>query len=617
MRGERWKKRAPWIALPVLVVAAFAAGTCAAGRDDGDHDHAEHASDDAHDTQWTCSMHPQIRREEPGQCPICGMDLIPVAATDGDAEEATDPSRVVLSERAKALARLRTVAAGRTPDRVTERRLLGRVDYDETSLQTVTAWVGGRIDRLHVATTGQRVRAGQVIATVYSPELYQAHQDLLVAVRQARHAEGRGTVRDTAPAALQASRARLRLLGVPDAQLAEMEKAEAPWRQVRIRSPFGGTVIERLATEGQYVETGTGLYRVADLRRLWVQLDAYETDLPLLSVGQSVVLTAQALQGEPLEGKVAFVDPVVDRQTRTARVRIEVKSPDGRLRPGMFAEARVRADPKKAEDAPLTVPASAPLFTGRRSLVYVEVPGTERPTYEAREVKLGPRMGDAYSVLAGLREGERVVYQGAFVLDADLQIRGGASMMTLSDDTEPGPYDEVIDVPAAERRKLGPTLAAYLKLQRALADDDLERAGEAAREVREAARTSLARPPEAVRAWEATSRTLREHADHVAEASSLEAARAAFGTLTEHVKAMLRRFGNPLEAPLHVAFCPMAFDDRGATWLQEETDIANPYFGEAMRTCGEVKETLAPGAPLPSPVEPVRPTPAPAEGHVH
>jgi membrane fusion protein, copper/silver efflux system len=616
MTWQKWRRHALWMALPVVALVAFGVGRCSGSPNEHVHEH-EGEDGVGNETVWTCSMHPQIRRAEPGQCPICGMDLIPVSVDDDGTDDA-HPGRIVLSERAQALAQLRTAVVGRTVGRAAERRLLGRVDYDETSLQTVTAWTGGRIDRLHVATTGQRVRAGQVIATIYSPELYQAHQDLLQAKSQSDRAAGAPEhVAATARRALEATRQRLTLLGVTGAQLAEMEAADAPWRQVRIRSSFGGTVIERLATEGQYVETGTGLYRVADLRRLWVQLDAYESDLPLLSVGQPVELRAQALPGEVLEGKVAFVDPVVDRQTRTARVRVEVRSADGRLRPGMFAEARVRADPKEAEDAPLVVPASVPLFTGRRSIVYVEVPGTERPTYEAREVKLGPRVGDAYPVVAGLREGERVVVQGAFALDADLQIRGGASMMTRPDDTEPGRFDDALEIPAAERRKLQPTLAAYLDLQKALADDDLERARKAAQAVTSAAKATLTKTPKAARAWATMSRALREQAEHLGKATTLEAARAGLESLSESTQEMLRHFGNPLDAPVHLALCPMAFDGRGAMWLQEETAIDNPYFGKAMRTCGELKETLAPGAHLPSPAEPVRPTPAPAEGHVH
>ncbi len=424
-------KNAPWFALPVVAAVAFGLGTQMRDRGEappsGVHDHTR----ESEASIWTCSMHPQVRQNEPGQCPLCGMDLIAVEPELGD-EKAS--SRVTLSERAKTLARIRTSEVSRLGSGRVERRLLGRVDYDETSLRTVTAWIGGRIERLHVSTTGERVRRGQVIATLYSPEVYNAHQDLIQARQQLERLLDGATpsARRASEAALGAARDRLRLLGVPSNEVRSMEMAEKPSERVRIRTPFGGTVIERLATQGSYVETGSGLYRVAKLSTLWVQLDAYESDLPVMRAGQEVSLRVEALPGESFEGRVTFVDPVLDPNTRTARVRIEVKNRDRRLLPGMFVEASVQSDPAEspAREAPLVIPATAPLFTGRRSVVYVEVQDADAPTYEARVVNLGTRTGDLYPVLSGLREGERVVIHGAFALDADLQIQGGNSMMS-------------------------------------------------------------------------------------------------------------------------------------------------------------------------------------------
>lgn len=424
------RRMAPWLALPVVALLAFGLGSWL----QSDQKSANQATDphphDAEEAVWTCSMHPQIRQLEPGQCPICGMDLIPV---EGSTSSQDDERRVSLSDRAKILARIRTVEAQRLGSGRVERRLLGRVDYDERSLRTVTAWVSGRIDRLHVSTTGERVKRGQVIATLYSPEVYTAHQDLIQAHQQLERLQVAATpsASRAAQAALEAARERLRLLGVPSGEVRTMERAAKPSERVRIRTPFGGTVIERIATQGSYVETGSGLYRVADLSTLWVQLDAYESDLPVLKAGQRVSLRVKALPGEVFQGRVTFVDPVLDPQTRTARVRIEVKNQDRRLRPGMFVEASVQSDAAGSE-TPLVIPATAPLFTGRRSVVYVEVLDAESPTYEAREVTLGPRMGELYPVLAGLQEGERVVIHGAFAIDADLQIQGGDSMMNDS-----------------------------------------------------------------------------------------------------------------------------------------------------------------------------------------
>lgn len=612
----RWRARArrvvPWVLVAAL---AFGAGMLArgAGRP-AEHVHPPAGTADAA-TVWTCSMHPQIRRNEPGQCPICGMDLIPAS---GASEASTRPERVTLSDRAQALSRLRTTEVRRREGSAVDVRLLGRVEPQESAARTVTAWVGGRIDRLHVRVTGQRVSAGQVIATLYSPEVYAAHQDLLSAKRQlARMAAASPIARTAAEAALGAARDRLRLLGVRDAELTRMEGADQPTRQVAIRTPFGGTVMERLATEGAYVTTGAPLYRLADLSRVWVQLDAYESDLSSVATGQSVRLEVESLPGETFEGRVAFIDPTIDPRRRTARVRVEVSNRGGRLRPGMFAEAVVAAGGRAGEQAPLVIPDSAPLFTGRRAVVYVEVQQQDRPTYEARVVRLGPRMGGVYPVVAGLSEGDRVVTRGAFVLDADLQIRGGASMMSAPDDTQPGPWDEAITLPAAARSALAPLLASYLDLGAALAADDLARARSAAGSlVAQVGSTELTEPAEASQVWARVRPDLRQHGSQVAAATTLETARSAFEPLSHDVQVLVRRFGNPLGEPVNLAFCPMAFGSRGAEWLQRGTAIDNAYFGAAMRSCGEIRATVGPGGFLGAPAEPGAPA-APAAGHSH
>ncbi|MFK7929196.1 MAG: efflux RND transporter periplasmic adaptor subunit, partial [Myxococcota bacterium] len=353
-------------AMALSLLVAFALGGWLLGGGSGEpvDEHAEHADAEV----WTCSMHPQIRQDAPGSCPICGMDLIPVTSSAGGGS--TD--RVVLSERARALSKLRTTSVKRQTDAAAEVHLLGRIEAAESTRRNVTTWVGGRIDRLNVNVTGERVRRGQTIATLYSPEVYSAHQDLITARSQVmRLADGAPGARQAAVAALGAARERLRLVGVPDAELQRMVESSEPTRALAIRSPFSGTVIERVATEGAYVETGATLYRVADLGTLWVQLDAYESDLGRLEVGQSVELRVDAMPGRSFDGRLAFIDPTLDTQRRTARVRVVVDNADGSLRPGMFAEAIVSAPPIGA-DAPLVIPETSALFTGKRSVVYVE-----------------------------------------------------------------------------------------------------------------------------------------------------------------------------------------------------------------------------------------------------
>lgn len=584
--------------LVVVAGLAFGLGRCSvfeSGAADT-HSHSDAPSEPS-GVVWTCSMHPAIRESASGSCPICGMDLIPVTSADSHSDAA--PDRVSLGPRARVLAKIRTARVRRAGASGTTLRLLGRVDYDETSLQAITSWVAGRIDTLHIEATGQRIRRGQVVATLYSPEAYSAQQDLLAARRAlARLESGSELARSAAQAGLAAARERLILLGIPEDSIDQVESAGRAERHIAVHSPFAGTVIERLVTEGDYVGVGAPLYRIADLNRLWVQLDAYESDLARLAVGQVVQIAVEALPGELLEGRIAFLDPSVDSERRTVRVRVEVRNPGQRLRPGMFARAEVRAEDASSTE-PLVIPASAPLFTGARSVVYVEVPDAESPTYEARTVRLGLRNDSVFPVVAGLQEGERVVVDGAFVLDAELQIRGGQSMMTRPDDHEPGPFDEVFETPRSWESGLRSIVEAYLHVQERLADDDLLGAREGLTDLASALdRFHPSEPVAAARAYHEVALALRSDTAQARRAGALEVVRAHFEALSQQLALLLRRFGNPTSNELRVARCPMAFDNRGAEWIQTSERVDNAYFGHSMRHCGSITATIAPSAHL-------------------
>ncbi|MFT4977159.1 MAG: Cu(I)/Ag(I) efflux system membrane fusion protein, partial [Myxococcota bacterium] len=310
------------------------------------------------------------------------------------------------------------------------------------------------------------------------------------------------------------------------------------------------------------------------------------------------------------EGEIAFIDPTVDSRLRTAKVRVQVDEP-GTLRPGMFAEAVVTASDGAS---PLVIPATAPLFTGRRSIVYVERP-SERGgfSYTPRTVRLGPRLGEVYPVVAGLSAGERVVTRGAFAIDADLQIRGGPSMMSTPDDTATEGA-ALVPLTPTQRASLAPTLSAYLEVQVTLADDDLPAAVQAAGAV-VAAAAAVRLEGAAAAPWSEVSAHVKTHADALAKAGEIEAARAEFEPLSLAIEAVLRRFGNPLDAPVQVAFCPMARGSEGARWVQQGTDIDNAYFGASMLSCGEITAAVDPGTYLAEPTEPADTTSH--DGHDH
>lgn len=401
------------------------------------HDHSEHTvegKDGEGQTTWTCSMHPNIKLPEPGQCPVCFMDLIPLVE-DGDGGERLSLRQLRLTPTARKLAEV-AVAPVRRSDLDMATRLVGKVDYDETRLGRITAYMAGRLDTLHVDFMGARVRRGQPMASIYSPELRTAQAELIQAVRTLKNL-GPGAmdlVRATSAKTEKAAREKLRLLGLSKDQIEAIAKREEPVDHVTLYAPMGGVVIEMSVREGDYVRTGQTLFGVADLSRLWVVLEAYETDLPWIEQGMDMAFTTEAYPGRRFKGRVAYVDPMVDETTRTVRVRLDVDNPGGLLKPGMFVKAERAAqggaggDAGQTRESELVIPDTAPLITGKRAVVYLQAPGDEG-LYVGREVVLGPRVGDHYVVREGLEEGDLVVVNGNFKIDSALQILARPSMM--------------------------------------------------------------------------------------------------------------------------------------------------------------------------------------------
>ena len=601
-------------AAALAIVIAFVVGTCF-GDGGSDHAHpAASAASAAAPTTWTCSMHPQIKLPEPGQCPICGMDLIPL---EDDTKDQLADNQVAMSERAQSLARIETVAV-RSADTTIEMRLLGRLEYDETSVRTITTWTDGRIDRLLVSALGEKVKRGQMIATLYSPEVYAAQVDYVQAKLQLdRLDKALPVAKRAAKAALESAATRLRLLGVKPRSADKIRADTSPAKHIGVTAHYGGTVVEQMVNEGAYVEAGTPIFKVADLSTIWAQLDAYEGDLGRIAKGQHVTLEISSFPGEKFEGKVAFVDPIVDPRTRTAQIRVVVPNPDGKLSPGMFADAVIAAGDGDAEAVHLAIPVTAPLFTGKRSVVYVELAERDKPTYEARVVDLGPRAGDVYPVLAGLKEGERVVVRGAFALDADLQIRGGRSVMTMDDDRA-REARKPVRVTAKFMQGLSRVMDAYLDLHERLAADDLAGSQAAFAKLGEqAAGFDPRAPEEASKVYDELATEIAAEARQASKSEDIEAMRRRFATISERMILAAVRFGNPSTTPVRLAFCPMARDNQGAYWLQRADAVDNPFFGAKMPTCGDVRASAAQLERLPSPGgEPeAEPEPAPASHH--
>lgn len=567
-------------------------------------------------------MHPQIQQPEPGDCPICGMDLIPLESDAG----ADDGPRVMsMSESSRALANIQTTVVARYYPEA-QIRLVGKLAFDETREKSLTARFPARIDELFVNFTGIEVKQGEHLAKVYSPELLTAQRELLSAHRA-----------DPSSSITRAAREKLRLWDLLPEQIdAIIDSGEAKDHFV-LKAPIGGVVVSRHVTEGSYVKTGEPLFKIVDLSVLWAYLDAYESDLPWLRYGQDVAFSVQSFPGEEFHGQIAFIEPLVSPKTRTIPVRVNVPNQDQRLKPGMFVrgvvESRLAEDgqvyapeyagkwispmhPEIVKDgpgscdvcgmdlvpaeelgyvenesgaAPLVIPSSAVLRTGNRAVVYVEKPDAERPTYEGREIVLGPRAGDAFIVTAGLDVGERVVTSGAFKIDSALQIQAKPSMMNPDGGGSAPGHNHSGGSEHAAHQQMPPELEisteqaielipAYLAMQGALAADDLDTAKVQAK---------------AMMVITGHSGSLSDLLHDMLATDQLDAFRKPlFETLSNAFITAAK--SNPASMPenLMIMHCPMVYGDRGADWLQTTEPLQNPYFGAMMLKCGEVKERI-------------------------
>ena len=387
--------------------------------DHSGHTH-EMTTDENGKQVWTCSMHPQIKMDKPGKCPICGMDLIPLKTT-GSGDATIDPDAIQMSKEAVALANIQTTVVSKQ-NPVKEVRLYGTVQADERLSQSQASHVNGRIEKLFINFTGESVHQGQTIATIYSPELLSAQQELLEAAK----------MQSVQPALLQAAREKLRLWRLTDEQISRIEQSKTVSPYVDIKATTSGIVVSKKVSQGDYISQGSVLFDIANLSRVWVMFDAYESDLPFLKVGDKLEYSLQAIPGKLFSGNISFINPLLDPVTRTAKIRIEAANPGIQLKPEMYANAVIKS-PLKQYNNQIVIPKSSVLWTGKRSIVYVKQPDTETPAFMLHQIELGPSLGDSYVVLSGINDGDEIVTNGTFTIDASAQLEGKRSMMNDAD----------------------------------------------------------------------------------------------------------------------------------------------------------------------------------------
>ena len=526
------------------------------------------------DEIWTCSMHPQIRQPEPGDCPICGMDLIPLEANNN-----SNPLVFEMTKDAVKISNIQTSIIGSGKLSKSTLKLSGKIKADETNSASIVSHLSGRIEKLYISFTGEKVSKGQKIASIYSPKLITAQKELLEANK----------VKDANPKLYEATVNKLKFWKITDEQIESIIISKEIIESFNIYAGFSGVVLNKKVSVGDYLKEGDILFDIQNLNQLWAIFDVYETDLSSIELGNEINFTTPAISNKTFTSSIVFIDPVINPTTRTATIRTTINNQNQLLKPEMFLEGIITNNSKTSDV--VLVPKSAVLWTGERSVVYVKLPDLEMPSFEFREVTLGESAGNSYIVLDGVSNGDEVVTNGSFVIDASAQLNNQSSMMNrslLSDNTSNLP-DFTNTTPIKFKDQLNDILINYLSLKNALVNDDAITSVTNA----ELMMASIEKVEmdllmgDAHMIWMQQSESLTTLAKEIALEKSIKEQRKTFLELSSVIIDLTKIYGVN-EQTYYVQFCPMAFED-GGFWLSSESKILNPYFGEQMLECGSME----------------------------
>ena len=563
-------------------------------KEETEHNHDKVASTNQ---MWTCSMHPQIMQPESGDCPICGMDLIPAeSSADGLLAD-----QFKLTENAMALANIQTTIVGKGNVDGNTIKLSGKIAQNEEANAVQVSYFSGRIERLNVSFTGEKVRKGQLLATIYSPELYAAQQELITA----------SSLKESQPALYKAVRNKLKLWKLSENQINQIEETQKVKENFPVYATVSGTVTEKLVEQGDYIKQGQPLLKIANLNTVWANFDVYENQIDVFKKGQEVLVTTNAYANKEFKGKVDFIDPILDNKTRTVTLRVVLNNENDVFKPGMFVTATINAA-KNEKTEVLTIPTSAVLWTGERSVVYIKT-NSNQPVFEMREIKLGNQIGNKYEVLEGVFVGNEIVTNGTFTVDAAAQLQGKKSMMNKdggkvmtgheghlgmdhnvskkeSDHTN---MNERLTVSEKFQEQLKVVYNEYINLKDALVKEDSKSTSINATSLLNnlsKVDMKLLADNMAHNRWMSLEKEIKSSATSISKTSDIKAQRDHFKYLSSHFINVVQVFG--VNEKVYVEFCPMGDNNKGAYWLSKEEKVINPYFGSAMLTCGEVKQVI-------------------------
>ena len=545
---------------------------------------------------YQCSMHPNIISDHPGKCPICAMDLQPV--TQIKAQGIPGRGAVQLSSLQEQLINIRVTPVVSAPASKTI-RTVGTIAYDQTKVADVNSRVMGWADKLYVDKPGQFVTAGEPLMDLYSPALYSAQQEYLLAFQQAQRMEKTNSTpasdqlkqfdtenQQGAQALVRAARKRLELWDISDTQIKALEKAGSPSNTLQLTSPISGFVIQKNVYSKQMVQSGAVLYRIADLSTVWIDADVYEYELPFVKVGQRATVTVDAYPDQTFTGKVDFIYPYLENKTRTAKVRLVFDNPNGLLKPDMYGNVVLSQNLGKQ----LLVPASAVFDTGKRQYVFVQ---RTSGVFVPELIQLGPKTDDHFVVTKGVNDGDKVVIDGNFLLDSESQLKAATSAPTETNAPAAPETTNTALLPSGAGGLYAPLVANYLQIQKMLVQDQTDGLPSLAQKMSEEIQQITDSPDHPAQDAASYQEQLASFKNAVGklDTKDLQAARVQFGNVSAELIALLKKYSPPLDQPLTVVFCPM-WSKSPAQWLQQGQNVNNPFMGQKMPGCGEVKGAI-------------------------
>tara|TARA_R110001599_G_scaffold19503_3_gene74638 strand:- start:1177 stop:2955 length:1779 start_codon:yes stop_codon:yes gene_type:complete len=576
------------LGLGLLIGALFLGGSPTPTAQLDGHEGEGHQLEQTASGLWTCSMHPQVRQSEPGSCPFCGMDLIPMKEDGGN----DDPKLLKMSNAAIQLANIQTSIIG-SGDMDAGLVLNGKVKADARRVNVQTTHFAARIEKLYKNFEGEMVRKGDKIAELYSPQLVTAQEELIEAKK----------VEASNPILLEAARKKLHHWKLSMEQIEEIESSSKPMRTFDLLAGYDGVISKKMVNTGDHLKEGGVLLEITDLSQVWAVFEVYERDLKNLSLGQKIDFTARSVSSQQFSGKIAFIEPVLNAKNRVVEVRLDINNANGALKPDIFLKGKVAMN---SQGDGLMVPKSAVLWTGERSVVYSKVNEEGNEYFMLNEVTLGDASGDYYQVKSGLSSGDEVVTNGAFTLDSESQLKGKISMMSPSKNTVgtsnsgfpvvtlPESKDFKSLVVAPFQKQLGAVANAYISLKDKMVEGEGNTIKNAASKVKEQLSKvdmSLTKG-EAHMHWMAMLNPMDESLKKIEESDNRDQQRLEFINLSKALINAVQSFGTDINNPLYVQFCPMANDSQGATWISKDENIINPYFGDMMLTCGSVESVI-------------------------